>query len=660
MSKATFCRPLFIFFLLPATLLAQHVYTVAGGYVGNGDPATSAGIGSPQAAVFDAEGNLIFTDYVNCMIRKVDKQGIISSVAGTGICGFSGDRGPAIQAKISLPWGLALDAAGNIFFVDSGNQCIRAVDKNGIITTVAGSGQKGYCGDGGPARKACFDYPTALAVAGSGSSAVIFIADTSNQRIRQVVLKTGIITTVAGNGRQGYSGDGGPAKQASLYEPQGLAVDNRSHVLWIADTFNSAIRRVDNTGIITTFVVGGFCDLDVCFPAGMKIDPDGNLMLASEVWVLKIAVPSGAITLEAGVETQGFNGDGHPALATEYGLPYDVAFDSQGNLFTIDSIDSRIREGALSQNVTTVAGGYIGDNGPATAASLNYPAQSAVDKNGNLYIADEFNQRIRKVKPDGMISTFAGTGFTGYTGDGGPATNATFDFPSGLAIDQQGNVFIGDWFNNVIRKVDRTGTITTFSSGFANLVSLATDDAGNVYAMDFCEVWKIAPDGTRTAIAGSDSQCGYNGDEIPATQALLKFPYGVAVDSDGNVYIADRSNQRVRMVDRSGIIHTIAGTGTCGFSGDGGPANAAMLCLPAAVAVDGQHKVYIADGGNARIRVIDASDRINTLAGTGNPGYNGNGLPALRTNVASLWVGVTSNGVVYFSDGANYRVRVVH
>jgi sugar lactone lactonase YvrE len=594
------------------------------------------------------------------MIRKVDKQGIISSIAGTGICGFSGDKGPAIQAKISLPWGLALDAAGNIFFVDYGNQRIRAIDKNGIIVTVAGSGQKGYCGDGGPATKACFNYPSAIAVAGSGSSAVLFIADTSNERIRQVSLKTGLITTVAGNGQQGYSGDGGPAKNASFYFPQGVAVDSRTHVLWIADTFNSAIRRVDSTGTITTFVVGGFCDLDVCFPVGMKIDPDGNLLVASDLWVLKVAVPSGAVTLEAGVEAQGFNGDGHPALATEYGLPYDVAFDNAGNLFTVDTIGSRIREGALSQNVTTVAGGYIGDHGPATSAFLNDPAQSAVDKNGNLYIADQFNHRIRKVTAGGTISTFAGTGFSGYSGDGGPAARASLNFPTGLTIDRQGNVFIGDWSNLVIRKVDRTGTITTFSSGFANLVSLATDNAGNVYAMDFCEVWKVAPDGTRTAVAGSDSKCGYNGDEIPATQALLKFPYGVAVDSHGNVYIADRSNQRVRMVDTSGIIHTIAGTGTCGFSGDGGAANAAMVCLPASVAVDGQHNVYIGDSGNLRIRVIDASGQINTLAGTGNPGYNGDGLPALRTNVAPLSVGVTLNGIVYFSDSQDYRVRIVH
>ena len=660
MSTATYRRTLLTLFLLSSTLVAQNVYTIAGGYVGNGGPATSAGVGSPQAAVFDAEGNLIFTDWVNCMIRKVDKQGIISSIAGTGICGFSGDRGPAIQAKISLPWGLALDSAGNIFFVDWGNLRIRAIDRNGIITTVAGSGQKGYCGDGGPAKQACFSSPTAIAVAGSGSKAVVFIADTSNERIRQVTLKTGIITTVAGNGQRGYSGDGGPAQQASLYDPQGLAVDSRSHVLWIADTFNSAIRQVDNSGIISTFISGGFCDLDVCFPLGMKIDSAGNLHVANLEWMLKVAVPSGETTLEAGVELQGFNGDGHTALATEYSAPYDVAFDGQGNLFTVDTFNDRVREGAFSQNVTTVAGGHLGDNGPAIAASLNNPAQSAVDKNRNLYIADEFNHRIRKVKADGTISTFAGTGFTGYTGDGGPAASATLDFPTGLAIDKKGNIFIGDSANFAIRKVDLTGTITTFSSPFQNLVSLATDTAGNVYAMDYCMVWKIAPNGVKTVVAGVEGHCGYNGDEIPATQAWLKFPWAVAVDSDGNVYLADRSNQRVRMVDRSGIIHTIAGTGTCGFSGDGGPANAAMLCTPTGVAVDSMHNVYIGDQGNSRIRVVNSSGQINTRVGTGNPGYNGNGQAALRTNVSPVSVGVTPNGVVYFSDGESYRVRVVH
>lgn len=660
MSKArSFAIQLTILLFLPLFSLAQKVYTVAGGYVGDGGPATLAGLASPQSAVFDAQGNLLFTDSLNCLIRKVDAQGNISSIAGTGICGFSGDGGPATQAKLRFPWGLALDAAGNLFLADEGNQRIREIDINGIITTIAGKGKVGFCGDGGPAVNACLRMPTAVTVKGSGTNAVIYFADMMNHRVRRVVMKTGIINTVAGNGQADYCGDGGPAKKACLNRPQGVAFDSRSDVLWISDTWNGAIRRLDfNTGIITTFVSPNCELLHVCSPLGIELDRDGNLHVADVAWVLKVAVPTGDVTFEAGTESQGFNGDGHKAVATVLNNPSDVALDSTGNLFIVDSGNSRIRRGAYSQNVSTVAGGYIGDGGPAKLATLNWPMQFAFDAVGNMYLADAFNNRIRKVTPTGKISTFAGTGMSGYTGDGGPARKATLDLAEGIALDKNGNLFIGDTPNSVIRKVDATGTITTFSSNYFLLQSLATDSGANVYAADWCLVWKIAPNGERNIVAGGD-QCGYNGDEIPATEAYLSYLVHVGVDSQDNLYIADMLNQRVRVVDKAGIIHTIAGNGTCGFSGDGGPADAAMLCHPSGVAVGSQQNVYIADESNGRIRVVNGSRQINTLAGTGKYGYNGEGRAALRTNINPVAVGVGPNGVVYYSDFAGYRVRKI-
>ncbi len=331
---------------------------------------------------------------------------IIKTVAGNGTEGFSGDGGPATDARLYHPEGLAVDSAGNIFIADYDNQRIRKVDTSGIITTVAGGGTDGL-GDGGPATDASLSNSSGVAVDSAGN---IFIADYDNKRVRKVDTN-GIISTIAGNGNIGFSGDGGPATDASIYYPQGLAVDSAGNI-FIADSWNNRIRKVDTSGTITTV---------------------------------------------AGNGNDGFSGDGGPATDASLDFTHGVAVDSAGNIFIADLGNNRIRKVDTSGTITTVAGNgfkcFGGDGGPAVDASLNWPSGVAVDNAGNIFIADRHNSRIRKVDTSGIITTLAGNGNFSFNGDGGPAMNASLYSPYGAAVDSAGNIFIADTWNNRIRKV---------------------------------------------------------------------------------------------------------------------------------------------------------------------------------------------------------------
>lgn len=354
----------------------------------------------------------------------------ISTFAGNGNFGYSGDNGPATDAQFSLPSSVAVDSAGNLFIVDTYNHVVRKVSSAGIVTTVAGNGTAGYSGDGGPATDAQLDYPFAVAVDAVGN---LFIADTVNDVIRQVS-PAGIITTVAGNGTSGYSGDGGPAIAAELYRPSGIAVDAAGD-LFIADGLNNVIREVRG-GIITTV---------------------------------------------AGNGSPGYSGDGGPATDAMLYSPANVVVDAAGDLFIADYFNNVIRvvRGGI---ITTVAGngtqGYSGDGGSATAATLNSPPAIAVDVAGNLFIADFLNQVIREVSPAGIITTVAGNFTTGagYSGDGGAAIAAQLFEPTGIAVDAAGNLFIADSGNNVIRSV----TAPLFISQASTTTSVASSSSTSI------------------------------------------------------------------------------------------------------------------------------------------------------------------------------------
>jgi sugar lactone lactonase YvrE len=649
------------------------VFTVAGGAVNDGGPATAAPLSLPRFAAYDKAGNLYIADGFAHRIRKVNQSGIITTVAGNGISGFSGDGGPAKSAMVSFPIGLTFDHSGNILFTDSGNYRVRKIDTHGIITTIAGTGVLGYSGDGGPAINATFSGTYGIAVDRSGN---IFICDAGNNVIRKIDL-SGIVTTVAGNGTAGFSGDGGPATQAMLNLPYAVLPDASGN-LYIGDFNNDRVRKVDTTQKINTFAGNGSTgclgDGGVATAAsiggarGMLLS-GGNLLIAgggcSKVRTVNLS--TNIINPVVG-STGGYDGDGHSPLSTMFSGESALLLDKSGNLVIVDRGNNRVRVLTTStQLVTSIAGGYIGDGGQGTASALALPQAINFDRGGNLYISDTNDHRIRKLTPGGIISTFAGTGITGYTGDGGLATAATLDGPAAVAADRNHNVYIADQFGFVLRQVNSSGIISTnLATGlFFGLTGLATDAAGNIYGADpyACVVWKITSSGTITAVAGDavNFTCGYNGDNIPATQALLNSPYAVAVDSAGNVYIADDLNNRIRVVSaRTGKIKTSAGNGTCGFSGDGGPATLAMICCPYGVVADTNGNVYIADTANARIRKVDPTQTIQTVVGTGSfAGYNGNGLPALQTNLDFVYgVAVNPAGVLYWSDYDQFRVRM--
>lgn len=337
---------------------------------------------------------------------------IISRFAGDYINGYSGDGGADSASRLYHPAGICADGMGNVYIVDFGNFVIRKVNASGIISTIAGTGVAGYSGDGGLATAAEM-HPTGVSADSAGN---IYIADGFNNVIRKIDT-AGIITTIAGTTTTGYSGDGGPATEAKFDDPNEVRVD-RTGNLYIADSHNNVIRKINTSGIITTFAGNGY---------------------------------------NAGTGLGGYAGDGGPADSAELFYPEDVAIDNAGNVYIAELYNHTVRKVNTSGIITTVAGtnvsGYSGDGGPATAARLSNAYSVAVDSIGNLYIADETNNVIRNVDTSGIIHTYAGNDTAGNSGDGGPAIHAEMHAPTSVTLDQNHNLYISDFYNNAIRMV---------------------------------------------------------------------------------------------------------------------------------------------------------------------------------------------------------------
>jgi YVTN family beta-propeller protein len=650
------------------------VSTVAGGYVGDRGLATDAALG-PYFIVRDQAGNDYVSDRFHNRIRKIAPDGKITTIAGTGICGYNGDNIPASKAMLCNPVGLAFDPAGNLYVADGANARVRKIGTNGKITTAIGTGVAGYSGDGGPATNAAINFPWAMAFDNTGN---LFFSDTGNNIVRKVNT-SGIISTYAGTGAAGFSGDGGPATSATMNSPRGIALDGSGN-LYIADLLNRRVRIVSADGTINTFAGTG---------AGGCAGDGGPALAANLGNVRGVNLNNGVLYISAAgcqrvravdlstnlISTfagsyAGYDGDNNPPLSSRFNTLSSVIFDTTGNALITDSVNGRVRKlsGGL---ITTFAGGYLGDGQKATSAAFVFPEAMAIDKANNLYIADYHGHRIRKVSKKKM-STVAGTGVNGYDGDGGPALNALLNYPQGVAADSNGNVFIADEGNGVVRKVDTLGKISTFAAdpNFCDLAQMSMDSTNNLYVADDCTsvIFKITPAGIVTVVAGVPFTYGYNGDGILATDAELNTPISVAVDNSGNIFIADTYNSRLRMVDTSGIIHTIAGDGNCNYSGDGGLATAAELCLPWSVAASGSGTVYFVDYNYGRVRKISdgvisafVSPGVGLGFGVGAPlGFNGDGLwPLFTTLDEPVAVAVDSNGAVYVLDDFEHRVRKI-
>jgi sugar lactone lactonase YvrE len=666
---------LLLFFTGIPVTFAQKVTTIAGGFVGDGRAATQASFQFPLGIAQDRSHNTYITDQGEQRIRKITATGAISTYAGTGIAGYSGDGGPARSAKINAPLSITIDAAGNIVFADASNNRVRKITKAGIISTIAGNGVAGYSGDGGPATSASMNLPWGVVYDAAGN---LYISDRNNEVIRKVDT-SGIISTYAGNGTQGFCGDGGPAKQACFYYPRGLAFDTNGN-FYIVDGLNHRVRQITPAGIIKTVAGNGTNTLSgdggLATLAGIG-NPRSVAVLSGVLYISNAgAARIRSVNLSSDIintfigSTLGYDGDQHPPLSTELYLSAGILQLSSSSMMVVDGGNTRVRR-LSGGSVNTVAGGFIGDNGPATSAAMVFPQGVAFDKTGNLFVVEFGGHRIRKVDTTGKITTVAGTGVSGYSGDGGPATSAQLYFPQAVVVDTADNLYIADQWNNVIRKVDAvTQDITTFSNDSkfgGGLGFMAFDSAGSLYVADAgaCVVWKLDSSGNATAVAGVQFNCGFNGDNIQATTAFLNSPYGIAFDPAGNLYVGDSANNRVRKVNSAGIITTAAGNGTaCANStsacGDGGSPTAAQLNFPLGLAISGG-TLYITDEGDLRIRKV-ASGIITTYAGTGNSGYNGNGLAATSTNLDDP-VDVAINPVnhsLYLVDDVQSRVRLVH
>jgi uncharacterized protein (TIGR03437 family) len=658
------------------------INTVVGQYpTGDAGPGTKALLALPYGVALDGNGNLYIADYLDNRIRKIVlATGVITTIAGTGFQGFSGDGSAAVNAQIAGPGAVAADTAGNVYFTDVGNEVVRKVDINGNISTIAGTpGSGGHAGDGGPATKAqlALHVGGGLAVDAAGN---VYIADSLNSAVREVTVSNGNISTIAGMiGQNGHSGDGGAATSAMLFYPFGLAFDSSGN-LYIADTFNQEIREVSATTHIIKTIAGNLSAgstgdggpptaASLNYPFGVAVDAQGNVYIAdfSNDEIRKVTVgASPTISTIAGKISLGggFSGDGGPATSAALSGPASVAVNSAGTIYIADLLNNRVRY--VSQGVINEVAGADhaqGDGGKATAAYLYFPQSVAEDSAGNLYIADTNNNEIRKVALDGTISTFgttgspqgvavdssgnvfvssgnrivkldskgngtvvAGSNAGGFSGDGGPASAALLNTPQGLAIDSAGNLYIADAYNHRIREIT----------------------AGNI-----------------STVAGSGATCGstcnlggFTGDGGPATSATLSFPYGVAVDSAGNILIADSLNHCIRKVTK-GVINTVAGTGgKRGYAGDGGLATAALLNEPLGVAPDNAGNFFIADSFNQVIRVVDGLGSINTIAGNNKAGFSGDGGPATSAELDKPFgILVDPNSNVLFVDNLNHRVR---
>jgi trimeric autotransporter adhesin len=680
---------LFTVVFLSSVSSAQIITTVAGCGIGDDSLATRAELGGPVAVCVDTAGNTYIAEQDIYRVRKIDPAGVITTIAGNGSFGHTGDGGPATAASIGGIYGVAKDRTGNIYIAEERFNCIRKIDLSGIITTIAGTGYAGFSGDHGPAITAQLNNPTDIIVDTSGN---IIFADWLNSRVRKID-PAGIITTIVGDGATGGSGDGGPATASELGRPFRVTMDNKGN-LYVASVLFQCICKVDPAGII--HLIGGTgayglgADGDggpataatMTSPCGLAVDTSGNLYFSdiSNYRIRKIDMNAGIISNYAANGIAGYGGDGGPSTAAKIGNPEGLACDKYGNVLICDPSNNLVRKASVSGTMTTFAGqtGLFGDGNDAVNAELNYPENLVTDASGNIYIADIGANRVRMINTSGIITTIAGNGVAGYSGDGGPATSAGLYYPSALAFDHSGNLYICDQGNERIRVVNSSGIIRSITSGgaagfagdggpaiyakFHFPTGIAIDAAGNIFICDNNNhrIRKINTSGIINTIAGT-GVVGYSGDGGQATDAALAYPADVSVDGRGNLYICDGGNSSIRMVDTAGIITTVAGNGTAGFSGDDGLAISAQLHYPYGIRSDSAGNIFISDHENERIRMVTADGFISTVAGNGTPGFSGDGgAPFSAMLNAPSGVALDLQGNLFIADAANSRIRKVN
>lgn len=485
------------------------------GTAGDGGPAVDASFTSPTAIAAAPDGSVYVVDDVAGVVRRVGADGTVTRFAGTGTAGFGGDGGPATDAQFDSPQGIVVGPDGAVYVGDVRNRRVRRIGTDGTITTVAGSGNRGFSGDGGQATSADLSTPSSAAI---GSGGDLLVVDGFNNRIRRVD-GTGTITTVAGTGPAGLSGDGGPATEAPLRTPEGIAFDPQGRLV-IVEGYTGSLRRVEADGTIVT--IGAPSDSGL---AGLAIAPNGVVFgtsgLTSQVFG---STTDGRVVVVAGTGTAGFGGDGGPGPAAQLDYPIGIAVDAT-SLLVADSANARIRRIDQNGTITTVAGTGLPQNDggrdvPVASANFAQPYGVAVGPDGSVFVTELLGHRVRRIRPDGIVATIAGTGQPGYGGDGGPAMSARLNGPAGIAVAADGTIFVTELKGHRVRR--------------------------------------IATDGTITTVAGT-GDAGFSGDGGPGNEAALSAPAFCVIGPDGSLYVSDSGNGRVRRIDAGGMITTVAG-----------------------------------------------------------------------------------------------------